>query len=130
MKIIKTISSILTLLICVACSDSVGKEVDFSLNGTNNFYKKIESQGQGVYEKNGVVLCVVILDLNLEKIQLQEATAMLRSTRLMRDKFPFLPANFSIKNRLLINELDEDSNKYIHVRAFLLSDINLLKGNQ
>ena len=89
-------------------------------------YESSPAAPQGVYHFQGLVFVIVVIDTNRENIQYLEGTAMLRVKALMQKEFPSLPANFRLRNKLVENELDDDTGIYRYAVVFRQSDINKL----
>lgn len=78
---------------------------------------------QGVYEHDSLVFVIVVIDTNREKLRYLEGTAMLRAADLLRKKYPELPANFRLRNRMVENRLDDDTGLYRYALVYRLADL-------
>ena len=66
---------------------------------------------------------IVVIDTNREKLRYLEGTAMLRAADLLRKKYPELPANFRLRNRMVENRLDDDTGLYRYALVYRLADL-------
>ena len=89
-------------------------------------YDSSPTAPQGVYLYQGLVYVIVTIDTNKEKIQYLEGTAMLRVKALLQNKFPSLPENYRLRNKLMEKEFDDDSGIYRYAVVFRLNDIKKL----
>ena len=73
---------------------------------------------------------IVVIDTNQEKIRYLEGTAMLRATALLREKYPRLPPQFRLRNRVVEKELDDDTGIYRYALVYRLTDIEKAIGKK
>lgn len=88
-----------------------------------NIYDSSPKASQGVYQHEGLVFVVVEIDTNKESIKYLEGTAMLRVIALLRKKYPTLPSQFSIRNRLIEKRHDDETGLYRYAVAYKEADI-------
>ena len=88
-------------------------------------YESSPSAPQGVYDYQGLVYVIVVIDTKTENIQYREGTALLRVKALLQMSFPSLPKNFRLRNRVVENELDDDG-FFRYAVVFRQSDIKKL----
>jgi len=88
-----------------------------------NIYDSSPKASQGVYQHEGLVFVVIIIDTNKESIEYLEGTAMLRVIALLREKYPALPYRFKIRNRLVEKNHDDETGLYRYAVAYKETDI-------
>ena len=105
----------------------ISKQTD-AYADAGKIYDSSPSADQGVYQHGDLVFVIVVIDTQREKIKHLEGTAMLRTVALLRQKFPKLPAEFNVRNRLLEKDLDDDTGIYRYATVQRLADIERLAG--
>lgn len=93
-------------------------------------YDSSPAAAQGVYRHDTLVYVIVVIDTNQEKIKYLEGTAMLRSVALLRRKYPQLPPQFRVRNRVVENELDDETGIYRYALVYRSTDIEKAFGKK
>ena len=93
-------------------------------------YDSSPAAAQGAYRHGTLVFVIVVIDTNQEKIRYLEGTAMLRATALLREKYPRLPPQFRLRNRVVEKELDDDTGIYRYALVYRLTDIEKAIGKK
>lgn len=93
-------------------------------------YNSSPAAVQGAYRHGTLVFVIVVIDANQEKIRYLEGTAMLRAAALLREKYPQLPPQFRLKNRVVEKELDDDTGIYRYALVYRLADIEKAIGKK
>lgn len=75
-------------------------------------YDSSPKASPGVYLHEGLVFVIITIDTNKESIKYLEGTAMLRASALLRKKYPNLPSQFRIRNRLVEKTYDDETGIY------------------
>ena len=78
---------------------------------------------QGVYQHDGLVFVVVVIDPRKEDIEYLEGTAMLRTVALLRKSYPGLPPKFYIRNKVVEKEEDYNTGIYRYATVYREKDI-------
>ncbi len=84
----------------------------------------------GVYPYKELVFVVIEIDTNKEDIEYREGTAMLRANAYLREKYPNLPTQFKVRNRLVEKSFDDESGIYRYALAYRLADIMRLRKSE
>lgn len=93
-------------------------------------YDSCPAAAQGAYRHGTLVFVIVVIDTNQEKIRYLEGTAMLRAAALLREKYPRLPPQFRLRNRVVEKELDDDTGIYRYALVYRLTDIEKAIGKK
>lgn len=137
----------IVFLLCVGCAGVTKSRPPLSVTSVNRmtntfaptyksdeedkYYDAIEiyesspSAPQGVYDYQGLVYVIVVIDTKKEDIQYREGTALLRVKALLQKNFPSLPTNFRLRNRVVEKELADDG-IFRYAVVFRQSDIRKL----
>ena len=89
-------------------------------------YESSQPVPSGIYDYQGLVFVVVVIDTKKESIQYLEGTALLRVKAFLQRGYPSLPTNFNIYNKVVEKELDDDTGIYRYAVVFRQSDITRL----